>query len=155
MSPRSKSFTEEQVAKALNDKYQDKITGVKIKPRRIFLNADRTVLLDLCRTIKDDFEFEHCSCVSGVDMKTNFQAVYHISSYSNRIVVEITVDLPKENPEVDSIAPLYGGANWHEREAYDMFGIVFKGHPKMERILLPQDYQFFPMRKDFEVGRRI
>ena len=88
-------------------------------------------------------------------MRTFFQVVYHITSYSNRIVIQITVDLPKETPEVDSISLLYGGANWHERETYDMFGIVFKGHPKMERLLLPQDYQFFPMRKDFEVGRRI
>jgi NADH-quinone oxidoreductase subunit C len=154
-SPKPKSFTEEQVAQALTDKFQSKISEVNVKPRRIFLNADRSVLLELCKTIKEGFEFEHCSCVSGVDMKTFFQVVYHITSYSNRIVIQITVDLPKETPEVDSISLLYGGANWHERETYDMFGIVFKGHPKMERLLLPQDYQFFPMRKDFEVGRRI
>ncbi len=154
-SPKPKSFTEEQVAQALTDKFQSKISEVNVKPRRIFLNADRSVLLELCKTIKEGFEFEHCSCVSGVDMRTFFQVVYHITSYSNRIVIQITVDLPKETPEVDSISLLYGGANWHERETYDMFGIVFKGHPKMERLLLPQDYQFFPMRKDFEVGRRI
>jgi NADH-quinone oxidoreductase subunit C len=154
-SPKPKSFTEEQVVKALTERFQNKITGVKTQPRRIFLNADRSVLLELVKAVKDGFEFEHCSCVSGVDLRTSFQVVYHISSYSNRIVLEITVDLPREAPEVDSIAPLYGGANWHEREAYDMFGIIFKGHPKLERLLLPQDYQFFPMRKDFEVGRRI
>jgi NADH-quinone oxidoreductase subunit C len=153
--PKAKSFTEEQVAKALTDKFQDKITDVKIKPRVISLSADRSVLVEICKNIKEGYDFEHCSCVSGVDMKTFFQVVYHISSYSNRIVMQITVDVPRDTPEVDSITPLYGGANWHEREAYDMFGIIFKGHPKMERLLLPLDYQFYPLRKDFEVGRRI
>ena len=154
-SPKPKSFTEEQVVKALTEKFQDKVAEVIIKPRKIFIKVDRSVILELCKTIKEGFEFEHCSCVSGVDMKTSFQVVYHISSYSNRMIMQITVDLPRDTPEVDSITPLYGGANWHERETYDMFGIVFKGHPKMERLLLSPDCQFFPMRKDFEVGRRI
>lgn len=154
-NPKAKSFTEEQVVKALTEKFQSNITDLNVKPRRITLKADRSVLFDLVKTIKEGFEFEHCSCVSGVDMKTFFQVVYHISSYSNKIVMQITVDLPRDTPEVDSITPLYGGANWHERETYDMFGIIFKGHPRMERLLLPQDYQFFPLRKDFEVGRRI
>ena len=154
-SPKAKSFTEEQVVKALTEKFQDKVKDVKIAPRRIYLNTDRSVLLEMCRTLKEGYEFEQCSCVSGVDMKAFFQVVYHISSYANKIVIQITVDVPRDTPEVDSIAPLYGGANWHEREAYDMFGIIFKGHPKLERILLSPDYQFFPLRKDYEVGRRI
>ena len=58
-------------------------------------------------------------------------------SYSNNMTVEIVVDLPHDDPEVDSVTPLWEGANWHEREAYDMFGIIFKGHPRLERILLP------------------
>jgi NADH-quinone oxidoreductase subunit C len=155
ISPKAKAFTEEQVVKALTDKFPDKVKDVVVKPRRILLSTDRSNLLEMCKTLKEECEFEQCSCVSGVDMKSYFQVVYHISSYSNRIVIQITVDVPRDTPEVDSITPLYGGANWHEREAYDMFGIIFKGHPKMERILLPQGYQFFPLRKDFEVGRRI
>ena len=106
--------------------------------------------------LKDELDFEHVSCVTGVDMKTHFQTVYHISSYQNKVVTEITVDnISRDQPEVDSIAPMWGGANWHEREAYDMFGIVFKGHPKMERLLLADDFEFFPMRKDFNPGRRM
>ena len=154
-SPKAKSFTEEQVVKALTDKFPDKVKDIQVKPRKIMFSTDRSILLEMCKTLKEGYEFEQCSCVSGVDMKTYFQVVYHISSYSNKIVAQITVDVPRDIPEVDSITPLYGGANWHEREAYDMFGIIFKGHPRMERLLLPQDYQFFPLRKDFEVGRRI
>jgi NADH-quinone oxidoreductase subunit C len=153
--PKAKTMTEEMVAKALTDQFKDKITDLQTKPKRVYFNVDRSVFLELITKMKDDMEFEHCSSVSGVDMKTNFQCVYHMSSYANKIVAQITVDIPRDNPEIDSITPLYGGANWHERETYDMFGIIFKGHPRMERILLPQDYTFFPLRKDYEVGRRI
>ncbi|HOQ25301.1 MAG TPA: NADH-quinone oxidoreductase subunit C, partial [Methanomassiliicoccaceae archaeon] len=62
------------------------------------------------------------------------------------------VDLPHDEPVVDSVTPLWGGANWHERETYDMFGIIFKGHPNLKRLLLPEDYKFFPMRKDCSEG---
>lgn len=154
-TPKAKTMSEEMVANALTEQFKDKLTDMQTKPRRVVFNADRSVFLDLIKKMKDEMEFEHCSCVSGVDMKTNFQVVYHVSSYANRIVAQITVDVPRDVPEIDSIAPLYGGADWHERETYDMFGIIFKGHPRLERILLPQDYTFFPLRKDYEVGRRI
>jgi NADH-quinone oxidoreductase subunit C len=133
-------------------------TGVKITdrvaPRRIYAAADKEVLFKFCQFLKDQLKFDHMSCVCGVDRCDKFQTVYHITSYLNECTMELTVDLSRDNPEVDSITPLWGGANWHERETFDMFGIVFKGHPKMERILLPEDYQFFPMRKDCEAGRR-
>jgi NADH-quinone oxidoreductase subunit C len=126
----------------------------KVRPRRMFMSADKGVLLKLCTMLKDELGFDHCSCVSGVDRCDRYQSVYHICSYSSDITVEIVVDLPHDNPEVDSVTPLWGGANWHEREAFDMFGIIYKGHPRLERILLPQDYTFFPMRKDCATGRK-
>jgi NADH-quinone oxidoreductase subunit C len=154
-TPKAKTMSEEMVAKALSEQFKDKLTDMQTKPRRVVFNVDRSVFLELIKKMKDEMEFEHCSSVSGVDMKTNFQVVYHMSSYANKIVAQITVDVPKDVPEIDSITPLYGGANWHERETYDMFGIKFIGHPRLERLLLPVDYTFFPLRKDFDVGRRI
>ena len=88
----------------------------------------------------------------GVDRVDKFQTVYHITSYSSNFVAEITVDLPHDDPQVDSVTPLWEGANWHERETYDMFGIIFNNHPRLERILLPEDVRYFPMRKDYTVG---
>ncbi len=126
----------------------------KVRPRRLYMSANIDILLKLCKLLKDELGFDHCSCVSGVDRCDRFQTVYHICSYSSNITIEIVVDLPHDNPEVDSVTPLWEGANWHEREAYDMFGIIFRGHPRLERILLPEDYTFFPMRKDCEVGRK-
>lgn len=123
----------------------------KCKPQAAFVTADKDCLFKLCSFLKDKLCFDHCSCVCGVDRVDRFQTVYHIASYTNNVVIEITVDLPHDDPRVDSVTPLWGGANWHERETYDMFGIIFDNHPKLERILLPEDVQFFPMRKDFTV----
>lgn len=147
--------TIEQVKSGISQAFPTEVRfDSKAKPRRLFMSADKEVLLKLCTLLKDQFGFDHCSLVSGVDRCDRFQSVYHISSFSNNITVEIVVDLPHDNPEIDSITPLWGGANWHEREAYDMFGIIFKGHPNLKRLLLPEDYTFFPMRKECEAGRR-
>jgi NADH-quinone oxidoreductase subunit C len=152
----SAKMNEEQIAEVINDTFKQGITSIEVAPRRIFINVSKDILLDICNKMKNDLAFEHVSCVTGVDMKTHFQVVYHISSYQNKVVVEILVDnIDREKPEIESLTPLWGGANWHEREAYDMFGIVFKNHPKMERLLMPEDFQFFPMRKDFTPGRRV
>jgi NADH-quinone oxidoreductase subunit C len=118
----------------------------KTRPRWLFMSANKDSLLKLCTMLKDELGFDHCICVTGVDRCDRFQSVCDLASYSSSINVEIVVDLPHDNPEVDSISNLWGGANWHEREAYDMFGIIYKGHPRLERLLLPQDYTFFPMR---------
>lgn len=126
----------------------------KTRPRRLYMSVNSDALLKFCTHLKDKLGFDHCSCVGGVDRCDRFQTVYHICSYSSNITLELVVDLPHDNPEVDSVTPLWEGANWHEREAYDMFGIIFRGHPRLERILLPEDYTFFPMRKDCEVGRK-
>ena len=126
----------------------------KNRPRWLFMTANKDALLKLCTMMKDTLGFDHCSCVSGVDRCDRFQTVYHICNCTDNVNAQITVDIPHDEPEVDSVSNLWGGANWHEREAYDMYGIIFKGHPKLERLLLPQDYTFFPMRKDCETGRK-
>ncbi len=156
MTETSTRMNEEQIAEAINSKFTQGITSIEIAPRRIFLTISKDILLPLCTKMKDELGFEHVSSVCGVDTKTAFQTVYHISSYQNKVVTEIVVEnISYDQPEVESITPLWGGANWHERETYDMFGIRFLNHPKMERLLLSDDFMFFPMRKDYVVGRRV
>jgi NADH-quinone oxidoreductase subunit C len=148
-------YSVEQVKSMVAQKFPSEVKiEDKTRPRRIYMSANKDILFKFCEYLKDGLGFDHCSCVAGVDRVDRLQTVYHICSYTSNITIEIVVDLPSDNPEVDSVTPLWGGANWHERETYDMFGIIFKGHPRLERILLPEDYKFFPMRKDFTpVGR--
>jgi NADH-quinone oxidoreductase subunit C len=149
------TYTVEQVKGKISEAFP---TAVKFEskaaPRRLYMTADKSSLLQLCTVLRDQLGFDQCSLISGVDRCDRMQVVYHLSSYSSNITLEIVVDISRDAPEIDSVALLWEGANWHEREAYDMFGIVFKDHPKLERLLLPADYTFFPMKKDCETGRR-
>ena len=145
------------LAKDIADKFPNHVKITKISPNRIFAAVDRLAWLQVATFMKESLGFEHVTSVGGVDWPDQnlMQVVYHITSYANRVTAEMIVDVPRDSPEVDSIALLWGGANWHERETFDMFGIIFKGHPKLERILTPDGTDYFPYRKDFVGGRRI
>jgi NADH-quinone oxidoreductase subunit C len=115
-------------------------------------------LLDLCRTLRDDeaLRFELCSSVSGVDygadVARRLHVAYHLLSmtYRRRIRLEVTLDV--DDAHVPSIVELYPTADWHERETWDMFGVVFDGHPALTRILMPDDWDGHPQRKDYPLG---
>ncbi|HNU35886.1 MAG TPA: NADH-quinone oxidoreductase subunit C [Methanomassiliicoccales archaeon] len=128
---------------------------LKAVPKRLHLQVPREISFEVCTFMKEVLNFEHASCVTTVDYMDHFTVVFHISSWTNHILAEVLVDIPRDDPTVDSITPLWGGANWHEREAYDLMGIVFKGHPDLRRIMLPEEFKFHPLRKDFVVGRRV
>jgi NADH-quinone oxidoreductase subunit C len=118
----------------------------------------REHLVALCRTLRDDpaLRFELCSSVSGVDYGTEvaqrLHAVYHLTSmtYRRRIRLEVAVDV--DDAHVPSVVEVYPTADWQEREAWDMFGIVFDGHPALTRILMPDDWDGHPQRKDYPLG---
>ena len=118
----------------------------------------RDHLVALCRTLRDDpaLRFELCSGVSGVDygpeVPQRLHSVYHLLSmtYRRRIRLEVAVDV--DDPHVPSVVEVYPTADWHERETWDMYGIVYDGHPALTRILMPDDWDGFPQRKDYPLG---
>lgn len=118
----------------------------------------REHLVEIARTLRDDagLRFELLSSVSGVDygvdVPQRLHSVYHFTSmtYRRRIRVEVTLDI--EDPHVPSLVGLYPTADWQEREAWDMFGIVYDGHPALTRILMPDDWDGHPQRKDYPLG---
>ncbi len=120
----------------------------------IFVAIKKYDLLDFMKFLKDDenISFDLISDVTAVDhfisRKPRFDVVYHIFSLKNaeRIRVKVAVD---EGESVESVTSVWRGAEWLEREVFDMFGISFDGHPDMRRILMPEDYRYFPLRKDF------
>lgn len=143
----------EQVSDLITAKFGKKVQIKGTKPRRVMLSADREVIFDLATYVHDVLNFEQASSLCGVDFESHMQVVYHLSNYFNGMIIEITVDLPNDDLNVASVTPIWGGANWHERETYELFGIVFEGHPKLERLLTPQDYQFYPFRKSYKLRR--
>ncbi|MDH4122622.1 MAG: NADH-quinone oxidoreductase subunit C [Thermoplasmata archaeon] len=143
---------EKRLERELPGKIGPDLMEISIKKEGLLAAVvERNSILKLCRILRDNYGFDHLSLVSAVDMRSRFELVYHITSYPNYCMIEIKVPVPKDDPKVQSVSNLWGGANWHEREAYDMMGIVFEGHPDHRRILLPQDFKYFPLRKDFRM----
>lgn len=111
-------------------------------------------LAHVMRTLHDDPElrFLFLSDVCGVDTGTALQAVFHLWSESTPDWLRVIVgDLPRDDPRVPSVTFLWPGAEWGEREAYDMYGIIFEGNRDLRRIYMPPDYASFPLRKDFHL----
>jgi NADH-quinone oxidoreductase subunit C len=109
-------------------------------------------LLDVCRFMRNDERLlmDHLELLGGVDFKDRIEVVYVLYSMKNRHRYALKVRLPRENPSVRTVESLWGVANWHERECFDMFGVVFEGHSDLRRILCPDDWEGFPLRKDYK-----
>jgi NADH/F420H2 dehydrogenase subunit C len=109
-------------------------------------------LLPTMTYLCDHLSFDLLSLVSGVDMGEHFDVIYHLHAIKHKWLIQIKVHLPPGKIEVDSMVGLWQTANWLERETYDMFGIIFLGHPDLRRILLDDEFQGFPLRKDFHAS---
>jgi NADH-quinone oxidoreductase subunit C len=121
-----------------------------IKPHRI---------AEVCRVLRDDpgLRFELCSSVHGVDYLDDpegrrLHVVYQLTSMTYRRVLRLESAVTAEEPHLPSVTAVYPTADWQERETYDMFGVVFDGHPGLTRILMPDDWEGFPQRKDYPLG---
>jgi NADH-quinone oxidoreductase subunit C len=106
------------------------------------------------RTLHDDpgLRFEYLADLAGVDTGTTFQVVYHLWSDATTDWLRVIVDeIPRDEPRTPSLTFLWKGAEWMEREAFDMFGIIFEGNRDLRRIYMPDDYASHPLRKDFHL----
>ncbi|HDR7793091.1 TPA: NADH-quinone oxidoreductase subunit C, partial [Bacillus luti] len=94
--------------------------------------------------------FDYMSELHATDFVTHMEVYVHLFSYGKKQSVAVKVKIDREVPQVESVTPLWKGADWPERETYDLLGIVFKGHPNLSRILMPDDWVGHPLRKDYE-----
>jgi NADH-quinone oxidoreductase subunit C len=111
-------------------------------------------IADVCRYLatQPGLELTSLMCLSATDDKTNLGVVYNLCSMTHKHKITLKVELTdRENPRVPTVSGVFGTADWHEREAYDMMGIVFEGHPDLRRILCPDDWEGWPLRKDYKV----
>jgi len=119
------------------------------------VDVDRSHLADLARACRDA-GFEVCVDVTAVDWyrsrRPRFQVVVNLLSHEHRRRLRVTAGVPADDPSVPSLCQVYPGVNFPEREVYDLFGITFEGHPDLTRILMPDDWEGHPLRKDFSVG---
>jgi NADH-quinone oxidoreductase subunit C len=150
----------DEIVDALYEAYPDAaaaITKVVVDRGELTLHIAREHLIGVATALRDDpnLRFELCSSVSGVDYlgtRHRLHSVVHLTSMTYRRRVRLEVAVSAEDPHVPSLTGLYPTADWQERETYDMFGIVYDGHPALTRILMPDDWDGFPQRKDYPLG---
>ena len=157
----------------LKDKFGDKIAGSNFEAIDPWVVVAPEGLVEVCTYLRDepDLRFDMLSCISGVDFfepdpkkaakldwEPHVEVVYHLWSVPHKVSLVLKVMLPRykgdvegELPEVPSVAGVWSGADWHEREVYDLSGVYFTGHPNLRRILCPEDWVGHPLRKDYEM----
>ena len=148
-------MTSQEISEKLKVQFGENIIEVKIEgviDPYIKISPAKIAEVGLFLRDDADLQFDYLMCLSGVDYtKGMLGVVYHLYSMTKRHKVTIKIDVPVDKPEVPSVTNVWSSANWHEREAYDLLGIKFIGHPDLRRILLPDDWEGHPLRKDFKV----
>lgn len=136
----------------------EKIPDIVIEEIDNPVSSDKSLLIaqkDFLRVATElrtnsDAKFDSLHSVSGVDLKSDLMAVYHFFAFSRNEKLILKVKVSREEPIIDSVVHLWPSADWHEREIYDLIGIKFHNHPDLRRILLPDDWVGYPLRKDYE-----
>jgi NADH-quinone oxidoreductase subunit C len=139
-------------------RFSDAIETVVVDRGELTLYIKPQRIAEVCRIMRDDpaLRFELLSSVSGVDYlghdDRRLHAVYQLTSLTYRRRIRLECAVPAEAPRIPSVTGVYPTADWQERETYDMFGILFDGHPALTRILMPDDWEGHPQRKDYPLG---
>ena len=127
------------------DKNKDKDPWFKVDPWQIE---------EVCEHLRDEPElaFDYLECITGVDYPDDKKlvVVYHVYSYAKKHRVVLKAFLDREDPAIPTLVNVWSVANWQERECFDLLGVLFEGHPDLRRLLMPDDWEGYPLRKDFE-----
>jgi len=143
------------VHKALAGRFGDKVLSFEEKALQPWAVIATDAIADVAAFCKSDpaLALDNLMCLSAVDYPKEtpprMEVVYHLFSYTHKHQFVLKVHTPRDGARVPTVERVWGAANWHEREAYDLFGIVFEGHSDLRRILLPDDWQGHPLRKDW------
>ncbi len=132
------------------------IQGVKFDRDEMTIVVDRSAIREACALLREDpvcpFNFlSDVTCVDWYPAEPRFEVVYHMLSIPKKERVRLKVRLNSSSPTVDSLTSIWPGANYFEREVFDLFGVRFAGHPYLRRIMMPEDWEGHPLRKDYPV----
>lgn len=150
-----------ELASRIEAAFKGKVKAVKaLNPLNPGIQLERNVLVtfdtdpsplpDFWRWLRDEEGFDHCSLVVAIDHMDRIEVKHLLFSYASHITVETSATLDRMDPEMPSAALAWRGANWLEREQFDLMGVQFVGHPDLRRVLLPEDWIGHPLRKDYE-----
>jgi NADH-quinone oxidoreductase subunit C len=143
------------VVQALLTQFPDAVRDGNHRLDELTLEIDPAQIVAVCRFLKDVQKLNRLSGITGVDwypVEPRFEVVYFLHSMERRGErLRLKCRLHGENPEIDSVTEVWHGANWYERETFDLFGVRFRNHPHLARIMMPDDWEGHPLRKDFPI----
>ncbi len=137
----------------LKARFEAGVGDCDLQAKDPFIRVEPGAIADMCRFLRDepDLQFDALSNETGVDYKAKgvIEVVYHLYSYPHRHSIVLKVDAPRDNPVVPTVENVWKAANWLEREIFDLLGVTFDGHSDLRRLLMPEDWIGYPLRKDF------
>jgi NADH-quinone oxidoreductase subunit C len=144
-----------QIAEMIKEKFPEQVIEVTNHRDQVSVIINKGQSVAILKYLHDDplLSFDHLNDLTAVDWmnkkEVRFEVVYNLFSTKYRHRIRIKAQMPENNMQIGTVVPIWVGANWHERECYDMFGIEFFGHPDLRRILMPEDWEGHPLRKDY------
>jgi NADH-quinone oxidoreductase subunit C len=144
-----------QIAEKIKNKFPEDVVGVTEFRGQVSVHLKKDNIFEICHYLRDhqDLSFDLLKDLCGVDylnrQEPRFEVVYHLYSMEYGHFIRLRAQVPEEDPSLCSVIRVWRGADWHERECFDLMGISFDGHPDLRRILLPDDWEGHPLRKDY------
>lgn len=141
----------QEIAALLAEKFGPAILESQLENLNPWSVIEPAAILEVGRFLRheDALSMDHLELLGGVDFKDRIEVVYVLYSMKHHHRYTLKCRLPRENPMVHTVESLWAVANWHERETFDMLGVVFEGHSDLRRILCPDDWEGYPLRKDY------
>jgi len=155
MVPTHKGLEPLKIADKIADQFPDDFLDMFTFRDQVSVIVTKDRIVKICRYLHDEpaLCFDHLQDLCGVDYhgkrEPRFEVIYNLYSVRYRHRIRVRAQVPADDPSIKTVTSIWAGANWHERECFDMFGIVFKEHPDLRRILMPEDWEGHPLRKDY------
>jgi NADH-quinone oxidoreductase subunit C len=142
----------QEIASLLTEKFRSKILESQLEGLNPFSVIEPSAILDVSSFMRSEeaLIMDHLELLGGVDYKDRIEVVYILYSMMHHHRYTLKCRLSRETPLIHTVESVWAVANWHEREAFDMFGVVFEGHSDLRRILCPDDWEGYPLRKDYK-----
>ena len=140
----------ELIDKAIRDSFPDVVLESSEADGELTLKIDPRQLLPVCEKLHSD-GFDYLADITAIDWKDRIEVVYRMTNLATNAKTVLRLNLDHERPEVKSVISIWKGADFQEREVYDLMGVTFAGHPNLTRILLPEDWEGYPLRKDYVI----
>ncbi len=147
-----------QIAKMVEEKFSGQVLATAAYAGQVAVSVKKDMIRDICLYLKDEpsLKMDLLADLTAVDYSTypgntglRFEVVYNLISTEFHHRIRLKARVPEEDPRIDTVSLIWHTANWHERETFDLMGITFDGHPDLRRILLPEDWEGHPLRKEY------